>query len=244
MRAAGRVLRSERGELLMDAMASAVIVIVVLLAAVGVVTAATLASATTGRTAARGILLATTINDQLPGLASFTSSPTTVNGTLDGKTVPMTLWREDTEGGKLAILHGAVARSSDPGASPCTDPAVITADACITSQTSAVTVKGPIATTPVPLAPAAAPALFTLAVPAGQTELRYVFKVTDASADSVLTFANTDHPGIQTDVKVPAGQTGYYYGRLRTDPGSHLSATVTGPAVVDTAGFQIYEAPQ
>lgn len=244
MRPAGRVLRSERGDLLLDSMAGAVIVIVVFLAAVAVVTAATIASATTSHASSRSILLNTTLNDQLPRLASFTGAPTAVTGALDGQSVTMTLWREDADGGKLAILHGAVARSSDPSAPPCTDPATITADSCITAQSSAVTVKGPIATTSVPLVAGTAPTLFTLTVPSGQAELRYVFKVSSASADSTLSFANTDHPGVSTDVKIPAGQTGYYYGRLRVDAGSHLSITTTGPAAVDPASFLIYEAPQ
>jgi hypothetical protein len=238
-----RLLRSQRGDMLIDSMAGVVIIVIILVAAVAIIVAAAMASVGSSHSTARSILLNSTLSDQKPALSSFTAAPTTINGSVQGQNVPMTLWREDTAGGTV-ILHGAVPRNTDVANTACADPAHLDSDQCLTSQTSATTVKAGIAQTPVALQPGDSGALYKLTVPAGQTELRYVFKATAVTADSKLSFINNDHPEVSFDVPIPSGQTGYYYGRILTDAGSHLSLTSTGPVTFDPGSFMIYEAPK
>ncbi|GAA4035571.1 hypothetical protein GCM10023063_20150 [Arthrobacter methylotrophus] len=243
MKRGTRLLRSQRGDMLLDSMAGVVIIVIILFAAVGIIVAAAIASVGSSHSTARSILLNSTLSDQKPALSSFTAAPSTVNGSVQGKNVPVTLWREDTPGGTV-ILHGAVPRNADVADTACADPTHLDPDQCLTSQTSATTVKAGVALTLVPLQPGDAGAMYKLTVPAGQTELRYVFKVTAVTADSKLSIINSDHPEVSFDVSIPSGQAGYYYGRILTDAGSHLSLSSTGPATFDPASFTIYEAPK
>lgn len=237
-----RILRSQRGDLLIDSMFGVILITLIMVSASGVLVVASTASMGTSTNTARAIVLNTALSDAKPLIGTFTAAPTTLAATDLSKGVSVILWREDRTS-TLAVLHAATNRHGSQS-SDCTDPAHLDPGKCMQSDTAVVTSHSGVAVTAVPLSPGTGGALFDLTAPITATEIRYVVKVTDASADSKLTFINKDHSEVTFDVLVPAGQLGYYYGRVLVNAGSNLGLVTTGPATYDTAAMMIYQEPK
>lgn len=243
MRSPSKALRSERGDLLIDSMFGVVVLALIVFAAAAILVASLNAAAGTSRSTARAVTLNTALADALPKISTYSGTPTTANVTVLGEQAPLTLWKE-TVSPTLSVLRGAIPRNASIGATACINPAALDRSKCLTSEVSSQTSRSGIAAlAAIPLSPGTGGTLFTFSAPAGATEVRYVFKVTAASGASTVRFNNTGQPGVGFDIPVPAGQTGYYYGRALVNAGSNLSITTTGPATVDTSTFLIYKAP-
>lgn len=238
-----RLLSSQRGDLLLDAMFGSVVIAVIMAAAGSILIAATMASSGNDATTARTILLNTVLSDEKPNLAGYTAEPQTLTRTANGQNVSISLWREDPTPG-LTVLHAAMqkpARTSENANCSGTDR--FDPLKCLTSSATVTTSSAGIVPRTVPLLPGHDGSLVEFTAPAGATELRFLVKVTGATAPSTLTFGNRDHIGVHHVVQVPAEQSGYFYGRLLVDAGSHLFLQSSGPVTVDLASTLIYEAP-
>lgn len=238
------LLRSERGDLSIDAMFGAVIITVIMAAAGSVLMAATTAATGNDQITASSIVLNTVLSDEKPNLANYTATPQAIIRPVNGQNSSIAIWREDPSPG-LSVLNAATKKPSKIAEDAnCLGTDRFDSAKCLTSRTVITTSSSGVEITPVPLSPGTAGALQDFTVPAGTGELRYVFKVTEAAADSALTFGNRDHTDVSHTVKIPAGQTGYFYGRILVNAGSKLYLSATGPAVIDPASITIYEAPK
>lgn len=237
-----RVLRSQRGDLLIDSMFGAVVIAIVMAASVSVLMAATGAAAGNNDMTVRSVLLNTVLSDEKPRLSSYSETPTTFTRTAAGHSVTVTLWRTEPSPG-TTVLNAATPKRVSAAATDCTVPEQVSTQGCLTARTVTTTSSAGVSLNILTLAPGTAGALHDFTAPAASTELRYVLKVTDASGDSTISFGNRDHAAATHTIAVPAGQTGYFYGRILVDPGSLLFISSSGPAVLDTASTTIYEAP-
>lgn len=237
-----RILRSQRGDLLIDSMLGVVLITLIMVSASGVLVVAATSSIGVSTNTSRAIVLNSVLSDAKPLSANYTSAPTTVPATAQNRGVSAILWREDRTP-TLTVLHAATYRHGSQ-ASDCTDPSHLDAGKCLQSEIAVVTSQSGVAATPVPLGPGTGGALFDLTAPATATELRYIVKVTAAPADSTLSFVNKDHPEVTFDVSIPSGQSGYYYGRVLVNGGSKLGLVTTGPATYDAGVTMIYEEPK
>lgn len=237
-----RLLRCQRGDLLIDSMFAAVVLAIVMTASGAVLMAAAGAASGNHDLTSRSGLLNTVLSDEKPRLDSYTSTPTTVTRTAAGKTVNVTIWRTEPTPGTV-VLNAATPKRATSESTDCTVPDQVSAQGCLTARTVTPISSAGVSVTPLTLAPGTSGALHDFTVPAGATELRYVLKVTDASGDSIISFGNRDHTGATHKIAVPTGKTGYFYGRIQVDPGHLLFISSSGPAVLDSASTLIYEAP-
>jgi hypothetical protein len=239
-----KLLESQRGDLFIDSMVGAVIIALIMAAAGTVLMGATAAASGNDHTTTRSILLNTVLSDEKPNLAKYTPTPQTITRTVNGEDVSIALWREDPSSG-ISVLNAATQRPAKTAeGADCSGADRLDSTKCLSSRTTVTTSSGGVDVKAVTLAPGTAGALKDFTAPAGATELRYVFKVTAASADSTLTFGNRDHPEVTSVVKIPAGQTGYFYGRILVNGGAKLFLQTSGPATVDADSILIYEAPK
>jgi hypothetical protein len=239
-----KLLGSQRGDLLIDSMIGAVIIAIIMAAAGTVLIGAASASSGNDTTTTRSILLNTVLSDEKPNLAKYTDAPQTLARTAGGQDVSVAIWREEPAPG-MSVLNAATKRpSKGADGADCAGPDRLDSSKCLSSRTTITTSNAGIAIASVTLSPGTTGALKDFTVPAGATELRYVFKVTEASADSTLTFGNRDHPDIKHAVKIPAGHTGYFYGRILVNGGAKLFLQTSGPATIDAGSILIYEAPK
>lgn len=228
-------LRSEDGEIFAESVVSLVIVGAVAAAAAGIYLPASQAVSNAAQSTSRSIMLRTILSEQLPSLHSMPEGPVTVTGTVNGTELPVVLWRESVDGAN--ILAGSVSRRFGTGVERCTGPATVEDAECISARI-AIPSDG-IDVSELPLVPGTGAVLFTASVPEGINEVRYIFKATAGSeATAVFSAGTTD-----VTVDIAPGASGYYFGRLLVNPGSTISFTATGGAMVDTGTFMIYEAP-
>lgn len=243
MKTLRKLLGSQRGDLLVDSMFGALIIAVIMAAAGSVLMAATAASNGNDKTTTRSILLNTVLSDEKPNVANYTAAPQTVTRTSSGQNISISLWRDELSPG-VTVLNAATAKpTATTAAANCAGTDRLDSAKCMTSRTVITTTESGVATKTIALAPGTAGALSEFTAPAGATELRYLFKVTSAGADSTITFGNRDHPDAQHVIKIPSGQTGYFYGRILVNAGSRLFLQSSGPVTIDTANTMIYEAP-
>lgn len=193
---------------------------------------ATASDANIGRTS----LLNTVLTDETPKASVYGTTPTVVQRTLNGKNVPVAVWAE------AGVLRAATPKDgTDAGA--CSNPAVLDPAACLTSGIPLPATAGGITTKNL-LAPGTAGALYDFPAPAGATELRYVLKADSVTGASEVIFGNRDHPEATHRIAIPAGQDGYYYGRIIVTAGDRLTLSTTGPATFAPDSFLVYEAPR
>lgn len=238
-----KLLSSQRGDMLIDSMFGAVIISIIMAAAGSLMMAATTAATGNDATTTRSILLNTVLSDEKPNLANYTATPQTLVRTFNGQDFTVALWREEPSPG-VTVLHAATRKpAKDAELADCSGPDRLDSGNCLTSRTVTTTSASGVEITTVPLNPGTAGALHDFTAPAGATELRYIVKVTAAAGDSTLTFGSRDQPAVHV-VKIPSGQTGYFYGRILVDAGSRLFLASSGPATIDSASTVIYEAPE
>ena len=180
-------------------------------------------------------MLRTTLSEQLPSLQAIGDTPVTVTGTVNGTELPVVLWRESADGAD--ILAGSVSRKFGTGVERCTGPATADDTECISARIPVPSTG--IAVKELELTPGTGAVLFTAAVPDHVREVRYIFKA-GSGTEATATF--TAGSGNVT-VDVAAGASGYYFGRLLVTPGSTISFSTTGGAMVDLGSVMIYEAP-
>ena len=235
-----RVLRSQRGDLLVDSVFSAVVLSTVM-AASGVLVMSVSAAASGGdATTTRTILLNSVLSEEQARGDTYTPSPQALTRTLLGKDVTVHVWRETS--GSASTLKAAVSKENVQTMT-CSNPGNLPAEQCITSQKPLPTTPaGGIKVSPLPLLPGTGGAMYEFTVPAGTTELHYVFKAMTVPAASGMVFANRTHPGATHTVDLAAGQHGYYYGRIIVAPGDVLTLTSSGTATYDPQSFLMYEA--
>jgi hypothetical protein len=235
-----QILRSERGDLLIESVVGTVIVALTLIPVAGILIGASNASASAKVTTSRTIFLSSVLADETPMISAYSTAPTTTNRSIDGAQVPVTLWREDPNSG-TAILHAALPGYSTRSTAVCTNPASL--DGCLTDSVAVALDTAGIALTKIPFTAGSGDALGTADIGAGVQEIRYVFKVTAAAADTKLHLAT--HPGTAAaDIAIPKDQTGYYFGSLQVDPGTAVEFTAPAGATVDPDSIVLYESPK
>lgn len=228
-------LRSEDGEVFAESVVSLVIVGAVAAAAAGVFLPASHAVSNAAQSTSRSIMLRTILSEQLPSLQNMGDGPATVTGTVNGTELPVVLWRESVDG--ASVLAGSVSRSFGTGVERCTGPATADDAECISARLPLPSTG--IAVKELNLSPGTGPVLFNAPVPDGVTEVRYIFKATTGTpATAVFTAGSGD-----VTVDITPGASGYYFGRLLVNPGSTISFSTAGGAMVDTGSVMIYEAP-
>lgn len=122
MKSVRQILRSERGDLLIESVVGTVIVALTLVPVAGILIGAATSTAAARVTESRTVLLNAVLADQTPLISIYSADPVTTNRTVDGSEVPVTLWRESPNGG-TAILHAAIPGYSTSGSRVCSDPA-------------------------------------------------------------------------------------------------------------------------
>jgi hypothetical protein len=238
------LLRSQRGDLFIDSMFGAVIIALIMAAAGTVLMAATTAATGNGHTTNRSILLNTVLSDEKPNVARYSATPQAFTRTANGEDVTIALWRDEPAPG-LTILNAATKKLTEAArGADCSGADRLDSSKCMTSRTAVTTSNAGVDIKTITVTPGTSGALNDFTAPAGATELRYVFKVTDAPADSTVSFGNRDHPDIRHAVKIPAGQTGYFYGRILVNAGAKLFIESAGPVAIDPSSIMIYEAPK
>jgi hypothetical protein len=239
-----KLLKSQRGDLFIDSMVGAVIIALIMAAAGTVLMGAVTAATGNDHTTSRSILLNTVLSDEKPNLAKYTGTPQTITRTTNGQDVSIAIWREDPSPG-ISVLNAATKKPAKAAeGADCAGTDRLDSTKCLSSRTAVTTSSYGVDVRAVTLGPGTAGALKDFTAPAAATELRYVFKVTDSSADSSVTFGNRDHPDVKHIVRIPAGQTGYFYGRILVNGGSKLFLQTSGPTTVDAGSILIYEAPK
>ncbi|MET4144346.1 hypothetical protein [Arthrobacter sp. UYCo732] len=243
MKGLRRLLRSQRGDLMIESMVGALIIAIIMAAGGSVLMAATAASDGNDKLTSRSILLNTVLSDEKPNLATYTAEPRSVVRTINGNSISVAIWRETPAEG-VTVLNAATPKPTAAAANAdCSGPDRVSSGLCLTSRTVITTSNGGVDIQAVPQSPGTPGALADFTAPADATELRYIFKVTEAAGDSTVMFGNRDHPEVSHVVKIPAGQTGYFYGRVLVNAGSKLFVQSAGPASIDPASITIYEAP-
>lgn len=236
MRRLKGLLSNDSGELLAENLVSLLMVTGVAVAAAGFYIPTGAAVSTAAQSTSRTIMLKTTLSEQVPRLDSIGAGTTTVTGTISGKEVPVVLWREQVDG--TEVLAGTVAKRFDDGADLCTGPATVDDHSCISARIP-VPASAPDVNE-LRIEPGAGGTLATTVVPAGVTEVRYVFKAAASTADARVIF---NAGAGDVTVEVATGPPGYYFGRLLVDPGSTITVAGGAGAVVDAGTLMMYEAP-
>lgn len=219
-------------------MFAAVLLAIVLPSAATLIFAASAAATATDSDIGRTSLLNSVLTDEMPRAGTY-ATPVAVQRQLTGKTVKVTVWADTSPAG--GVLRAAIPKDGK-SADACSTPATLDPSLCLTSTTalpaaSGVTVKNL-------LAPGTAGALHDITVPAGATELRYVFKADTVPTDSELIISNRDHPEAVHRIPLAAGQTGYYSGRILVTAGDRLAVSTSGPATLEQSSSTVYEAPR
>lgn len=238
MKKLSAVLRSERGDLLVGALVSLIVVGIVMGASASFLVVAGKASITNSQSTSRTILLNSTLSDVLPRAADYTSSPSQL---VTGNGVTVSIWREAGGAGSgTDMLHASAPRSDREDLS-CAGPSS-SPENCVTAQ---VPVRNDSAAAApsyarLDLLPGTDGAKYRVNVPKGTTELQYVFKATAGEDPSTLTFTAGDK---KTTVDIPEDGSGYYYGRLLVEPESTITVKTKGPAAYESGTFTVYEVP-
>jgi hypothetical protein len=233
-----QLLRSERGDLLLESMFAAVLLAIVLPSSATLIFAASASATAADSTISRTSLLNSVLTDETPRAGSY-ATPAIVQRQLLGKTVQVAVWTENGSAG--GTLHAAMPK--DGGApDACSNPAALDPSRCLTSSAALPAAAGVVVKNV--LTPGTAGALYDLTAPAGATELRYVFKAASVPADSEVVFGNRDHPEAAHNIHLTSGQAGYYYGRILVTGGDRLTVSTTGPATFEQESFTVYEAPR
>lgn len=183
-------------------------------------------------------MLKTLISESLPTLESVGRDPVTIHGTVSGKEIPVSIWRENLDG--VDVITGSVSRSFGAGVDRCTGPETAEDNECISAR---LPVPGQgIDVAELVLSPGTGDTVFTATVPAGVAEVRYIFKATAGSSGAAGVFSSGAAGNVRVDID--PGAPGYYFGRLLVDAGSEISFSGSGGALFDTDTFMIYEAPR
>lgn len=238
MKSVPQILRSERGDLLVESVVGTVIVALTLIPVSGIIITASKTSSAAQANTTRIGFLHSVLAQETPLISSHTTIPVISTRTVNGSELPITFWREDTNRA-TAVLHAAVpgyGRGAD-----CNDPSALAG--CLTASTTVPLDAAGIALTKIPLNSGAEGASQTAVIGAGVQEIRYVFKVAAAPVADQVTL--TVSPGTATAVvDVPIDQTGYYFGSLQVDPGTTISITLPEGATVDPDSILLYESPR
>lgn len=244
------ILRSRRGDLLVDGMIGAAVAGIIITATISLLIVLGQSNVANSNNAARSILINSVLSDKLPALSTLTATPAVTSYAVMDGTVEVAVWREqEIKSGAPAgtsILYARTSRYGNPTPAQCKTADKTNPDNCLITMMRLNDDVGGMNLTKFPLAPATAPAkLQTVApVPAGVKEIRYVFKVTEATVTSTVRF--TGSAGVSFDVTIPAGQTGFYYGSLgmpSTASDVTITAVSTGTLSFDDTSFLLYGAP-
>lgn len=240
------ILRSRRGDLLVDSMIGAVVVGLIIAVTAGTLVILGKTSTNNSQNTARSIVLNNTISDQLPEAHVLTGTPVIVETTVFDKSVSVAVWKTADTGGTTTV-YARTAKASNKKPEECRTAAVANPGECLMASTRLTNDVGGMEVTEYKLVPGTGAVKFRTAakIPAGIKEVRYVFKVVDAPAeDSSLIFAS-DATGTKHAVPIPAGKTGYYYGSLELpETATNISLTPSGPAIFDDTSFFMYGAPK
>lgn len=234
------VLADEGGNALVDAMVGAVIVAVVVTASVGSFFFMNQAAATAGDNAARSIALRSHLSSIMPKAGAYTSTPTveaTMVDDLDGVTVHA--WVESPSEWESYVYVTAPKVHAPEG----TECVTSTNTDCLVEVLPVDRSVGGVALPTLPVVPVASG--YTVNIPNGSTEVRYVVAVTTPpTVDTTIALKSGDMSSAFT---VPAGKAGYYYGGLdvSTVPGTSRTLLVEVPPniTVDESRTLFYEAP-
>jgi hypothetical protein len=245
------ILRSRRGDLLVDGMVGAVVAGMIVTATVSLLIVLGQSGVNNSNNSARDILINSVLNEQLPELDSIPVPPATPAITaypVMGGTVDVAVWREKEAGTGTSILYARTSRYGNTNPAQCRTADKNNAGQCLITRMRLNDDVGGMDVTQYPLVRGVAPSTYIFKtaapIPASVTEVRYVFKVTEASVASTVKFSG-DAGTTPFTVTIPAGQTGFYYGSLNIPAAaSNIYITPTSSLVFDDTSFLLYGAPK
>lgn len=242
------VLRSRRGDLLVDGMIGAVVAGMIITATVSLLIVLGQTGVTNSNNAARDILINSVLNEKLPELESIPvppAAPAITTYPVMGGTVDVAVWREKEPLTGTSVLYARTSRYGNTNTAQCRIADNTNPGQCLIARMRLNDDVGGMDVTKYPLVPGTSGVKFKTAapIPASVTEIRYVFKVTEASVASTVRFSG-DAGTTPFTVDIPAGQTGFYYGSLDLPAtASSISITPTPSLVFDDTSFLLYGAP-
>jgi hypothetical protein len=250
------VLRAERGSALIDSLVGVIVTAIVVSSVASLAVGITSSMKTTNADAIRSSALQSYVNDQSSQPDAVALTGTTTAQAIGGSTVPVTVWRTVPTSG-TAVIHAATNRDQNATADNCADPAAVTRALCLTSSVTVTLLDAP-APVGLPVAGAwtvagvdgASPVSAPVGVVGtfdgtGKTAVRYVVKLTSATAPGTLTFEN----GAAILATVPfdsltyGAAPGYVYGSVTIGTATTITVRVTG-AAVSLSRLYLYEVPR
>lgn len=236
-----RILRSRRGDLLVDAVVGAVVSALIMGTTAAILLVSGQISVAQANDTARLVALTSVANSSIPTASAL---PATSDDEVMDKKLAVSVWADTSDDRLVRSVFAATTKYGHEDA-VCTEAAAPSSKECLVAKVSVDDSIGGVDVMTFDLQESSTGAWQTTTdVPSDVTELRYVFKVLEAPKDDeTLTFSNDS--GGSYDVRVPAGATGYFYGSVRTgDTDTSTSITVKAPKLsLDESAFALYAAP-
>jgi hypothetical protein len=247
------ILRSRRGDLLVDGMIGAAVAGIIITATISLLIVLGQSNVANSNNAARSILINSVLSDKLPALSTLTGTPAVASYPVMDGTVEVAVWREkELKSGNPAgtsVLYARTARYGNTTPAQCKTADKTNPGNCLITMMRINDDVGGMNLTTFKLNPGVAPSTYIFRtaaqIPAAVKEVRYVFKVTEASVASTVRFSG-DSGSAPVNVTIPSGQTGFYYGSLTmpaTATNIYITPVTTGTLTFDNTSFLLYGAP-
>lgn len=240
------ILRSRRGDLLVDSMIGAVVVGIIIAVTAGTLVILGKTSVNNSQNTARSISLNNTISDQMPLAHTLTGTPVISEAKVLDRTIKIALWKQTDAAAGITTVYARTAKAKNGDPDSCLTADIKNPGECLIATSRLTNDVGGMDVKDFKLIPGSGTVMYKTEnrIPADVKEVRYVFKVTDSpSGESSLAFTS-DATGTTHTVPIPSGKTGYYYGSLiLPDTATNISLTPSGPAKFDDTSFFMYGAP-
>lgn len=240
------ILRSRRGDLLVDAMVGAVVVGIIVAVTAGTLVIMGQTSINNSQNTARTITLNNVVSDQLPQAGVLTGTPVVTETKVLDKSVDVAVWKTVDATAGITTLYARTAKANNSNPGECRTANVKATTGCLVTSTRLINDIGGVEVAEIKLVAGSGTVKLKTAakVPAAVKEVRYVFKVSESPAgESSLTFTS-DSTGTAFSVPIPPGKTGYFYGSLELpETATNISLTPSGPVKFDDTSFLMYGAP-
>lgn len=241
------ILRSRRGDLLVDSMVGAVVVGIIIAVTAGTLVIMGKTSVNNSQNTARTIMLNNAISDQLPQAGALTGAPVITQAKVLDKTVDIAVWKKTDPAAGITTVYARTAKANNTAPEECRSAESAATGGCLLVSTRLTDDVGGMSVAAIKLINGSGSVKLKTEtkVQPEVGEVRYVFKVTDSPAgtSSSLTFTS-DATGTEFTVPIPAGKTGYFYGSLELpETATNISLTPSGPVKFDDTSFLMYGAP-
>ena len=243
----GDLLRGDRGFALVDTMIGVIVVAVTILGLIAAATSAGQSVRNVSVAADRLSYLRTTVNDLALDPGAVSTAPSSRSVAIADDQVIVTTWAVVT--GSVVEIHAATSRTRDTDGSECADPAAL-GPRCIEGQVTTNSTDPTPAATAVPTtwtpaavatttgASVAASQVASFTVPAGDAKVRFVVKVSGASAAGNIVFRAGSN--VIKTIPFTTATNGYLSGDAIASGGTAMTVTTDGGPVTLTQ-LLIYE---